>query len=190
MDFTARSPRSLTPGLDFRTLSLIDPQPPSLPNPLEAIAEEVAIVGEVMRQSSSSGASQRGLGGGVENVMVVDDMLTTSISDVLAKEEATITDVLQEPPIFSEPPADVATKVGDYVHRPSPSVAWPTAAEQAVEKSIHEADARSRRFLFSKRQAHRSSRDEKAHSSYQERDTFTWIWSCVRDISIWFNSIA
>jgi hypothetical protein len=117
-----------------------------------------------MRQSSSSRASQRGVGVDVENVIVVDDMLTTSISDVLAKEEATITDVLQEPLIFSESPADVATEAGDYVHRPSPSCAWPTAAEEST-------------------QVYRDERERPA------RDPITYIWSCVRDTSIWFDTI-
>jgi len=121
-----------------------------------------------MRQSSSSRTSQRGVGVYVENVIVVDDMLTTSISDVLAKEEAKVTDVLQEPPIFSETPADVATEAGDYAHRPSPSAAWPTAAEQAAEKST---------------QVYRDERERPA------RDPITYLWSCVRGTSIWFDTI-
>jgi hypothetical protein len=190
-DFTARSPRSLTPGLDFQTLSIIDPQPQSLPDPLAAVVEEGAIVNEGMCQSSSSCISQRD----EDNFLVVNDSLETSIFSVLAEETAAITDLVQGLPIISQPPAEGATAGGDDVRRPSPSAAWHIAAEQAADKStqdsvkkaMREAEARSWRRVFPQQHAH-------AHWPYWKRrglvEIVTWIWSCVRDISIWFDSIA
>jgi hypothetical protein len=179
LDFAARSPRSLTLGL-----SIIDPQPHSPSDLLAAVAEEGTIFNEGMCQSPSTRVSQRD----VENVVIVNDLLKTSITNVLTEEPATTTDLFEGTPMASEPSAEVATTVGDDVHRPSPSAASPTTAEQTTESTqetverVHQAD---RRFLSPKGHA---------HTSYQYysplEHTWTWMWSCVRDISIWFYSAA
>ena len=145
----------------------MDPQPPSLSDPFAAVAEEVAIVSNDIHQPSSS----RALQGSAENVMTVNHIFET------AEEVATITDEFQEPPIFPELPAEVATTVGDDVHRPSPSCAWPTAEQEAAENA--EAEERRRRFVLPNPQR-----------SWHPKSTLSWIWSCVRDIFVWFHSIA
>jgi len=118
VELAARVSRSPTPSLNFQTLSLVDPQPPSS---MMAVAEEVTKIFENIPQISSTDA-----GNGI--VMANNTLGTLSAgSSFEMREELTS---------ISGSPEEAEPTTVEEPHLASPSAAWPTAAEEATESQV------------------------------------------------------